>query len=156
MTEYTAEEFAAECERSAADGPDLRPALTVCRDIILDGIADNFLRQQSSEGVKWPARKANSLRCGFHPLLQLSGALKGAADGPGEGHIERFEDDSITVGVEQVPGIGSLMGARRHQWGDEDVMGRPGILARPFVGISDEVADKCAEAAGRLIAQGVF
>ena len=60
------------------------------------------------------------------------------------------------MGVEQVPGIGSLMGWRRHQWGDEDVMGRPGILARPFVGISDEVADKCAEAAGRLIAQGVF
>ena len=93
MTEYTAEEFAAECERSAADGPDLRPALTVCRDIILDGIADNFLRQQSSEGVKWPARKANSLRCGFHPLLQLSGALRGRR----MGRARAISSDSRTI-----------------------------------------------------------
>jgi hypothetical protein len=129
---------------------DLSAPLQTARDIIERGFADNFASQSTAEGVAWPPRKSKRFN---HPLLLLTGTLKKAATGESKvGHIERIQGNEIEVGVVQVEGVGSLMGSRRHQQGDNP----QGIRPRPYIGISEETETKCAEAVGQILAGKVF
>jgi len=137
MSELTAEQFAERCGRDAA-GINLRPALDLCKTLVLDGIDDNFLRRQTADGHAWPRRKDRKP----HPLLEKTGTLRAAATGQGQGKIERMlEGNAIEVGVEKVPGT-SLMGALAHQFGYP-----PGnIPQRQYLGISRFTLSECREA----------
>lgn len=141
-TQQTAREFAKEFSGMAESfGDDQADALRECTGVVRAGIAENFQQSRSSSGQSWPARKDPA--AGNHPLLIKDGKLLAAATGKGAGSVARVVDQqTLEVGVDPDAGTaGSVKGARRHQYGDTP----PGILARPFIGVSDSAADKCAE-----------
>ncbi len=119
-------------------GDDWTPVLEQCRTILLGGIEENFLAAASSSMQHWPPRKDPGPK---HPLLIETGDLYRAAIGEGgAASVDRIEDGrSIILGVNKDGGGGSIAGAGRHQDGDPP----PGILPRPFMGISQENMDKC-------------
>ena len=132
----------------AADFPgDQSAALEVCDDLILAGVAENFDNSRSASGDSWPARKDPKPT---HPLLVLNGDLKAYATGGGDLEITATElTRTLPVGTSGT----SLAGVRRHEFGDQEILGRDGILARPFFGMSDETAGKCADVIADSIAK---
>ncbi len=137
----TPEQFAADMDRiaaSMASGLDVSEAFERCADLLQEGFAENFRAAASSEGEAWPARKDPGPQ---HPLLILTGTLAAAAT---HGNVREVNPASVTSGV-AVGDSGSLAGARRHQLGDQEAIGRKGILPRPYIGASEEVVDACVE-----------
>ncbi len=134
----TAAEFAVEMEllgKTFADPID--PALEACAEVIHAGIEENFQQSQQSTGQAWPPRKDPKPQ---HPLLILSGALQAAATGVGAGSVNRIDSGVLLIGVDKLGGGGGIPGAQRHQEGDSP----PGILARPYLGMSEETLEECA------------
>jgi len=140
MKSQTVDEFVNEFSRELPStfGVDQSAALAECKPILLQGIQDNFSNKKSSSGQAWPARKDPGPQ---HPLLNLTGALMLAATGGGEGtsSVGREDATSIELGVSKGASGTSLAGINRHQFGGG------GILARPYMGISDSTADACAD-----------
>lgn len=106
------------------------------KDLVAQGIQSNFDRQQTSEGQAWPPRK-DSLP---HPLLNLSGALRGAATGSGPGAIVEVRDGTdLILGVAaSASGEGGIPAAKVHQYGDVDRK----IPARPYMGVSQQTLEE--------------
>ena len=148
MKSQTVEIFIADIE-AAADGlpGDLSEALKTCDDLILAGIEENFENSQSADGEGWPARKDPKLT---HPLLILEGDLKAYATGGGD--VEITADELVRTLPPGASGT-SLAGVRRHEFGDEEIMGFDGILPRPYFGVSDETAEKCADVVADAVAE---
>lgn len=140
----TADEFAKRCEGIASSGVPLRPAVEMCKEVLLMAIDDCFLRRQNPSGTPWPGRKDSKP----HPLLEESGALRAAATSQAPGHIEEITDHSATVGVEKIE-LGGLMGALAHQFG----YAKGNIPKREFLGISTDAMDICAEETADMSAQ---
>ncbi len=135
----TAEEFTVDMRHLGdALADDLEVALTDCLAIMRQGVQDNFDARADSESVAWPPRKDPRPQ---HPLLEQTGALRDAATQHAE---EVIEKDQAILAVAHSD-TGSIAGRRRHQWGDRAVMGREGILARPYMGMSEDVQDACTE-----------
>jgi phage gpG-like protein len=131
-------------------------ALDKVKPLLLAGIRENFDTASASDGSPWPPHSDEYVaRVGAHPLLVLTGALAEAATGQGQGAIDRRPDQStIELGVD-TSAFGEEEGAhwgQVHQQGSSD--GR--IPARPFMGISDETADACAEVAADLLVGSIF
>lgn len=127
---------------------DLGEALRECDVAILQGIEENFAGSQTARGGGWPARKDPKPQ---HPLLILTGELQAYATG-GSGDAEITENEL----TRRLPGGSSgtsLAGVRRHEFGDEVILGQSGILARPYFGISEATADRCADIIADVIAE---
>ena len=145
MKRQTAEEFAAEFKGLADSLPgDRTEVLEACAPILLEGISQHFVQAQSSGGIPWPPRKDPKPQ---HPLLNETGALLAAAIGRGGASVHRIVDGRVLeLGIDPAAAtIGSIRGARRHQWGDDLIRPGGGILARPYMGINEQVADACVE-----------
>ena len=138
MKSQTVDEFVNEFSRELPStfGADQSAALKECKPILLKGVADNFSDSKSSSGQGWPARKDPGPQ---HPLLIESGDLRDSAIGMGGDSVERGDATSIELGVKKGPKGSSTAGINRHQFGGG------GILARPYMGISDSTADACAD-----------
>ena len=154
----TAEEFANAIDRMVQAIPSEIPdALMGCVPIVRAGVAENFARQ-GAPSMAWPQRK--DIGDG-HPLLDATGKLKAAATTDSEGSVARVVDgNELQVGVEAA-NEGSLAGALVHQYGATirpvrkkflswiDSQGRRvfarqvTIPPRPYMEISEEVADEC-------------
>lgn len=144
MDEITAEQFADRCNATAAAGINVKPAIAAIRDLVLEGIDENFLRRQTADGHAWPKRKDRKT----HPLLEKTGALREAATSKAPGHVERIEDNSIELGVEKIE-LGGLMGALAHQFGYQE----GNIPKREYLGISRFTFDGCVAATERTAAE---
>jgi len=139
---YEFGEFVERVQAMQEDFPgDMGEALETCDPIILDGIKQNFATASSAGGVAWPKRKDPRPT---HPLLDKTGGFKTAATSD-MGSLKVIEDNTYTRAM--IPGESgtSLAGIRRHQFGDRAVLGRDGILPRPYFGISEDTVDKCVE-----------
>ncbi len=141
MKSQTVEIFIEDIETTAANfRGDQSEALKRCDELILEGIKENFLNSTSADGEPWPERKDPT---GTHSLLILTGDLGSYASGGG-GEVEIGVDELVRTLPPGASGT-SLAGVRRHEFGDEEIMGTDGILARPYFGVSDETADRCAD-----------
>lgn len=144
----TLEEFEKRIDNMAKAFPgDQTEALEVCDGFILQGIQENFMRSATSRGEPWPQRKDPGPT---HALLILDGDLKAAATG--QSGIPADNDGTRLIrAMPRGPTGSSLAGVRRHEFGDVAILGSDGILARPYYGVSEDVADSCADA----VADGV-
>lgn len=148
----TEQEFAERLQRLETEGVNLTDAMEECEPILLAGVDGNFDRRGDASGQPWPARKDPGPR---HPLLELTGALRRAATG-GDGVASEIADDSLTLRLRQGPSGTSRAGIRRHEFGDAAVMGRPGILPRPYFGVSEETADDVADVIADAVAEAIL
>jgi hypothetical protein len=118
-------------------------ALEDCQKLVYGDIEENFLGAHDPEGAGWPVRKNPKPQ---HPLLMLTGALAEAATNPqAPGAVSRIEGEALEVGVTTESDIGSLKGARRHNYGDLALGLGDGIRKREFVGISEETEQRCED-----------
>ncbi len=141
-TRMTVEEFEQRLQRLPSLFPgDQTAALEECDAAILYGVEENFAASQTAQHRNWPQRKAKG---GIHPLLLDTGDLYRAAVRSGE--AARTITDGRKLERRVPPGASgtSVAGARRHEFGDEVILGKPGILARPYFGVSSSTADTCA------------
>lgn len=151
MKSQTVEEFAADFRDLAAGFPgDLREALGECDAAILEGISENFDNAADASGEAWPARKDPVPQ---HPLLILEGDLRHYATGGGP-EAEISEAELVRRLLPGQSGT-SLAGIRRHEFGDSEILGRDGILARPYFGVSEATADRTAEIIGDVIMEAL-
>lgn len=93
-------------------------------------LGKGFLQSRGPDGQTWPAlkqRRPKGHNQGHRPLIDFGDLLASVAS-DGNGHVEIVGDDSAEFGT-------NLDYAGIHQDGG----GR--IPARPFVGVSDEMAD---------------
>lgn len=140
----TAEEFVAELDRLGTSfGEENTEALQECDKIIVASVAVNFQDATTARGEPWPARKPNPREKNpGHSLLILEGDLQQAAT-TGDGEIT--DGKTLTRRMPEGSQGTSLAGIRRHEFGDEEMLGKEGILARPYYGVSPEAADRCAD-----------
>lgn len=149
VSEFTPEEFAQECVEAATMQPgDFPDMFADVKDIIRQGIMDNFAKEQTADGVAWPPRK----RIGDgHPLLQDTLALRNAAIGEGPGTVERLVDGcELQLGVEKID-LGGLPGAAVHQYG----YSKKNIPQREYLAMSEETIEETMEAAADHLVAGV-
>lgn len=108
---------------------DAAPVWNDSRDDLLGDVAEAFARGVSPEGRPWPpAKKPHG------PLLRDTGRLYSAATGGAGSHWLALNKE-LSFGVSGVPY------ASVHQFGDT----HRGIPPRPYIGVSDGVADEIAE-----------
>ncbi len=140
MKRMMVEEFNQRMRQIAANfGEENTEALESCDLVLEEGIRQNFDESETARGEPWPLRKDPKPK---HPLLILEGDLKVAAMYT-RGKIA--DGKTLTRQLQQGPTGTSRAGIRRHEFGDEEVLGKEGILARPYFGVSSESADQCAE-----------
>ncbi|KKN80767.1 hypothetical protein LCGC14_0325730 [marine sediment metagenome] len=150
------EEFQGKVERIAASfGEENTEALERCDVVLQAGIEDNFRQSRTARGEAWPLRKDPKPT---HPLLIMDGDLLVAAIYS----VGTVSDGKVLTKImPEGPTGTSRAGIRRHEFGDatrrqnlsaalriyagDKEVGSPGILARPYFGVSEESADKCAE-----------
>jgi hypothetical protein len=117
------------------EGGSMEEPLRATLPLLHQGVEDNFLRAQDSDGIPWPRRKDNKP----HPLLILHGPLIEAARDTGNpGNIHEVSADGrlLTTGVD-----GDVVKyAARHQ------EGRGNMPKREFYYASDETVDRMEEA----------
>ncbi len=155
MTRMSVEEFERRLERLPMLFPgDQSEALEDCDAMLMYGVEENFLNMQTSAGRSWPQRKDPRAH---HPLLQDTGDLYRAAAGRDSSGSQRTIADNVLTRrmVKGTPGT-SRAGIRRHEFGDEEVLGREGILARPYYGVSKSTADKCADVVADRLVEAVM
>ena len=152
------EDFVSDMDRLARSvGDDLTEPLEACKAPIAAGIGRHFDSRSSPDGSAWAPRAYDAP----HPLLEETGALRGAATGSGPGHVERIENGNELVwGVDKGGGGGGIPGAAVHQFGativpvekqflrfqigEEVVFAKEvTIPARPYLGIGEETAVQC-------------
>jgi hypothetical protein len=135
-------------------GENQEDALAECDKILLMGIGENFLNSTTARGDAWPQRKDPTLK---HELLILEGHLAAAATGKTHSDAVSITDGGkvLTRRMPSGPSGTSLAGRRRHEFGDEEILGKAGILARPYYGIREESADACAELIGEALLEQV-
>lgn len=155
--------FIADMERLARNlGSDLAEPLQNCKSPIAEGIGRHFNSRSSPDGAAWPSRRFEAP----HPLLEETGALRGAATGIGPAHIERIENGNELVwGVDKAGGGGGIPGAAVHQFGATIVPVEKQFLrfevgekvvfakqvtipARPYLGFSEETAQQIDDVFG--------
>ena len=154
-TKMTAEEFERRLERLSSLFPgDQTAALEDCDAMLMYGVEDNFLNMQTSAGRAWPQRKDPRAR---NTLLQDTGDLYRAASGRDSSGSQRtIAENVLTRRMVKGTSGTSRAGIRRHEFGDEEVMGREGILARPYYGVSTSTADKCADVVADRLVESVM
>ena len=151
MKRMMAEEFNQRMRQIASNfGEDNTTALESCDLVLEEGIRQNFDESETARGEPWPLRKDPEPK---HPLLILEGSLKAAAMYT-RGKIA--DGKTLTRQLQQGPTGTSRAGIRRHEFGDEEVLGREGILARPYYGVSSEAADRCADTVADHLAEQVM
>jgi phage gpG-like protein len=151
----TEQEFSDRLKRMETEGVNLTDAMGECRDILLAGVEQLFDRRSDASGQPWPARKNPRPR---HPLLELTGSLRRAVAGPNADGLDDpdITEDGLTLRVRQGPSGTSRAGIRRHEFGDAVAMGRPGILPRPYFGVSDDTADDVADVIADAVAEAIL
>lgn len=117
---------------AALDGSFAEP-LALCADAIQDGFGANIVAARGPNGEAWPPHAPSTVaRYGPHPLLQLSGKLREAAEG-GPGRIREITDMEAIVGVDG----GAIPYAARQNYGGGIIPRREFIFAGP------DVLDEC-------------
>lgn len=106
------------------------------------GFAENFAKQSTAGGDKWPARKDPRPQ---HPLLNLSGKLLASVTTSGAGHVERVEQRSLELGT-------NIVYAATHEFGDPS----RNISQRSYLDVTDPVLDECEAALADHFEQYVF
>ena len=144
---------------SRSIGEDLTEPLEACKKPIGEGISGHFDSRSSPEGAAWKPRVFDAP----HPILEETGALRGAATGTGPGHVERIENGNELVwGVDKEGGGGGIPGAAVHQFGatiepvEKSVLrfeaggevhfaSQVTIPARPYLGFTEATEEKCGD-----------
>lgn len=144
IRELTVPEFTRELDAAVSEaGENNTPALESCEMIIRASVEENFQTATTARGEAWPERKDPKPT---HPLLILEGELMAAATAKGAGASMTISDGKVLeISMDSGPTGTSRAGIRRHEFGDEEIMGKPGIRARPYFGVSSEAADACAD-----------
>lgn len=110
---------------------DLTPALKTCAVLIRAAIKSCFANARAPDGTSWLPLKNPPRRRGKSPKpLRDKGILMASASAFGAGHVETITPSSLTMGT-------NIEYASYHQDGTAT------IPQRAFLGVSDEVADKC-------------
>lgn len=148
--EYEPAEFCAAMNEVATIRPGEIPEMfDEVKRIIREGIADNFAKQQTADGIGWPPRKIIG---DGHPLLQDTLALRNAALGEGPGTVERVVGgDELQLGVEKIQ-LGGLPGAAVHQYGYPE----KNIPQREYLAMSEETIDKTVDAVADYLIERVL
>lgn len=119
---------------SVMDEPRAREPLKRWGQELAGELGTGFLRSESPTGQKWPPlkrRRPKGHNQGIRPLIDFGDLMLSViSDSPD--HIERITDDSIVFGT-------SDFKAAFHQFGTRV------IPPRPFLGVSDEMADRATE-----------
>ena len=111
---------------------DLSQALSHCRQVIREGVRAAFSAAVDPQtGQAWAPRK----RPYPHPPLMKTQTMAMAAVGLGSGSVGTIEGRVLRVGVSS----GAVAYAPFHQFGT----GR--MVARPFMGASEQTLDACGE-----------
>lgn len=117
---------------SAMESVDLSEALSQCRMAIREGIRRGFSAATDVQtGQPWAPRKHPYP----HPPLMKTQTMANAAAGIGSGSISEINGRTLRVGVS----TSAVPYAPYHQFGT----GR--MVARPYVGASDETLAVCGE-----------
>jgi len=142
----TADQFIADMDRKAREGLPTKPAFDAVAPVLRKGIDDHFSARSTPAGNKWPRRKDNKP----HPLLEETGTLRAAAATENAtGHIERVENDTLTLGVDKAIDEGGLPGAAVHQYGYP-----PGnIPQRQYLGFSEKTTDRSTDVVADKLAE---
>ena len=148
----TEQEFTDRLKRMESEGVDLTAAFEQCEPILLAGVQRNFDERRDASGKPWPARKDSRPR---HPLLELSGELRRAATSRA-GLDSELSDATLTLRMKTGQSGTSRAGIRRHEFGDDVAMGRPGILSRPYFGVSEDTADDVADLIADAVAEAIL
>jgi phage gpG-like protein len=130
-------------------GEENTDALKECDEVLRAGVEANFDASATARGEAWPARKDPTPK---HPLLILEGNLKQSATTE-EGQIS--DGKTLTRIMPRGASGTSLAGIRRHEFGDEEILGKDWIQARPYYGVSSQAADDCAEIVADHLAEQV-
>ena len=140
MKSYTIQAFETSLEQALDAISNQSEGLRTCVEPILNGVERNFQQSQSARGDSWPARKDQG---DGHPLLIDTGDLMTSAIGAGT----VVQVGATEMSIDLPPGQSgtSRAGVRRHEFGDQEIMGQDGILARPYFGVSEETADECTK-----------
>jgi hypothetical protein len=146
----TTSEFVQRMEQIARNfGEDNTDALKECDGVLRASVEANFQDSATARGEMWPSRKDPGPT---HPYLILEGSLKQAAT-TGEGQITNGK--LLTRTMPSGPTGTSLAGIRRHEFGDQEILGKDWIQARPYYGVSSAAADDCAELLADALATSV-
>ncbi len=119
---------------STMQHPKAAPALKAWGQELAGALGVGFLRSVSPAGKPWRPLKRPRPRGhnpGSRPLIDF-GDMMLSVIGSSPDHIEDITDDSISFGTKDKK-------AAFHQFGTRY------IPSRPFVGVSDEMADRAAE-----------
>lgn len=114
----------------------LKTALENVAAILGESFQQNFSKKQGSTGSAWPARKDKKT----HPLLQETGALLGATQTGGPGHVEQIGERDLAIGVNKGVKLGGIPGAAVHNFGYPD----RNIPQREFLYASETTLDRAA------------
>ena len=129
----------------------LAEPLTRCRDVVREGIRDNFDAQSAPDGSAWQPRKPNPHDDG-HPLLDDTGFLKAAALGLGPGGFDDVQSREMTIGIDKSVDLGGIPGAEAHNEGDPS----RNLPQRKFYEPNAERLDECGEILGDFVEAEVF
>jgi phage gpG-like protein len=134
----TADQFISDMERKAREGLPTKTSFDAVAPVLRQGIDEHFAARSTPAGNAWPRRKDNKP----HPLLEETGTLRAAATTEGAmGHVERVEENVLTLGVDKSVDEGGLPGARAHQEGYRE----GNIPPRQYLGFSEETAERSTE-----------
>lgn len=132
-------------------GVDLTRPLGECRDVVREGIRENFANQSGPDGSAWPPRKPDPNDDG-HPLLDDTGFLKAAALGLGPGGFDDLSSKEMQIGIDKSVDLGGIPGAQAHDRGNPST----NLPQREFFNPSAERLDECGEILGDFVEAEVF
>lgn len=116
--------------------PRMSSAINQWLQILAGELGKGFLSSRSPTGETWQPLKRKRPKGhnqGSRPLIDF-GELLSSVVSTGDGHIEEVHEAAAVFGTD-------VDYARHHQWGAP----RANIPARPFLGVSEEMADELAE-----------
>lgn len=122
----------------AVGAPDLTSALTKWTDEAKAELGQMMDQQVSPNGSPYaPLSPVTIKRKGHAKALYETGALTASVVGSGSGHVELINKDSVTLGTGHEKKGRPVASILHH--------GQGNIPARPFIGVTDNMADRAAE-----------
>lgn len=123
---------------------DYSDVLASCHFQILEGVAENFTREENRFGEAWPKRKDDKT----HPLLRLTYAMYvAAATHGGAGQVERINAQTSELGIS----LDAIPYARAQNLGYPE----GNLPAREYYYIDDETEERLSEIVESAVFEGL-